>query len=250
MTFWKFIRNKATETVKSSVELRIEGDIVDDDDIWIYELFGESATAPNKFKNELHEFKGQDLTVWIDSYGGSVFAGAGIYNALKEHDGKITVKIDSKAMSAASVIAMAGDEVLMSPVALMMIHNPLTFGFGDMHELRKTADVLDEVKETIINAYTLKTGLSRDVISGMMDDETYMSATTAVKNNFADETLYQDESKFVDEVANNFNFNRLAIVNNANESVKKAVQMFSEEKKTKPDNNKIINELKMELDLI
>ena len=119
MKFWKFIKNKATETTQAFVELRIEGDIVDDEDIWIYEWFGESATAPNAFKEELSEFKGQDLIVWIDSYGGSVFAGASIYNALKEHDGKITVKIDGKAMSAASVIAMAGDEILMSPVALM-----------------------------------------------------------------------------------------------------------------------------------
>lgn len=248
MTFWKFIKNKGTDS--PSVELRIEGDIVDDDDIWLYEWFDESATAPNKFKNELSEFKGQDITVWIDSYGGNVFAGASIYNALKEHDGKVTVKIDGKAMSAASVIAMAGDEVLMSPVALIMIHNPLTGIYGDMHDLRKTADVLDEVKDTIINAYTLKTGLSRDVISSMMDDETYMSATTAVKNNFADETLYQEESMFVDEVANNFNFNRLTIVNNANDSVKKAVQMFSEQRETPTDNKQIINELKMELDLI
>src|SRR5699024_1925239 len=97
-------------------------DIVDDDDVWIYEWLGWEATAPNAFREELSEFKGQDITVWIDSYGGSVFAGASIYNALEEHGGKITVKIDSKAMSAASVIAMSGDEILMSPVAVMMIH--------------------------------------------------------------------------------------------------------------------------------
>src|SRR5690625_4935033 len=110
MPFWKFIKNKATETTEEFVELSSEGDRVDDEDIWIYEWFGEDATAPNAFKEELNEYKGHDLTVWIDSYGGSVFAGASIYNALKEHDGKITVKIDGKAMSAASVIAMAGDE--------------------------------------------------------------------------------------------------------------------------------------------
>src|SRR5690625_1625923 len=106
MKFWKFI-NKAED---EPVELHIKGDIVDNDDVWIYEWFGEDATAPNAFKEELSEFKGRDITVWIDSYGGSVFAGASIYNALKEHNGKITVKIDGKAMSAASVIAMAGDE--------------------------------------------------------------------------------------------------------------------------------------------
>jgi ATP-dependent Clp protease protease subunit len=123
--FWKFIKNQATETSPESVELRIEGDIIDDGDLWIYEWFGEPATAPNAFKDQLKEFAGQDLTVWIDSYGGSVFAGASIYNALKNHNGKVTAKVDGKAMSAASVIAMAADEIHMSPVAVMMIHNPL-----------------------------------------------------------------------------------------------------------------------------
>ena len=169
MPFWKFIKNKATETEPENIELRIEGDIVDDGDAWIYEWFGEPAASPNAFKEELSEFKGSDLTVWIDSYGGSVFAGASIYNALKEHTGKVTVKVDGKAMSAASVIAMAGDEILMSPTALMMIHNPLTGAYGDMHHLREVADVLDEVKESIVNAYVLKTGRTRNDISNMMD---------------------------------------------------------------------------------
>src|SRR5690606_1911400 len=140
MKFWKFV-NKTDEPV----ELHIKGDIVDNDEVWSYEWFGEDATAPNAFKEELSEFKGRDITVWIDSYGGSVFAGASIDNALRGHDGKITVRIDGKAMSAASVIAMAGDEILMSPVAIMMIRNPLTAVQGAMHDLRKVADVLDEV---------------------------------------------------------------------------------------------------------
>lgn len=218
MKFWKFIRNEATE----NVELRIEGDIVDDGEVWIYEWFGEPATAPNAFKEELAEFKGEDLTVWIDSYGGSVFAGASIYNALKEHKGKITVKIDGKAMSAASVIAMAGDEILMSPVAVMMIHNPLTYAYGNMHDLRKVADVLDSVKESIVNAYVSKTGRSTEDISQMMDDETWMSANVAVKEKFADGVLYQEQQL---DVAN-FSFNRLAVVNNAHDSIEKAVALF------------------------
>jgi ATP-dependent Clp protease, protease subunit len=226
--FWEFIVNKATETEPENVELRIEGDIVDDDEIWIYEWFEEPATAPNAFKNELNQFKGKDITVWIDSYGGSVFAAAGIYNALKEHDGKITVKIDGKAMSAASVIAMAGDEILMSPVAVMMIHNPLTYAYGNMHDLRKVADVLDTVKDSIVNAYVTKTGRSRDRISQMMDDETWMSANVAVKEGFADGVLYQ-ENDTVNDVQN-FSFNRLAIVNSANQSIKKAIELFEKPK--------------------
>src|SRR5690625_2273628 len=110
MRFWKFIKNNIKPEKEERIELHIEGDIVEDDDVWIYGWFGEDATARNAFKEELSEFKGKDLTVWIDSYGGSVFAGASIYNALKEHAVKITVKVDGKAMSAASVIAMAGDE--------------------------------------------------------------------------------------------------------------------------------------------
>lgn len=214
--FWQFIKNEATDTTPESIELRIQGDIVSDDDAWIYEFLGMDSASPNKFKEELKQYEGKDITVWIDSYGGDVFAAAGIYNALKEHKGKVIVKIDSKAMSAASVIAMAGDEVLMSPVAIMMIHNPLTMVEGDMRDLRKAADILDAVKETLINAYVLKTGRSRSKISSMMDDETWMSANVAVKEGFADGILYTDNQsdKPTDSVFN-LAFNRLAIQNSA-----------------------------------
>lgn len=244
--FWSFIRNKATETTPSSVELRIEGDIVDDNDMWLYEWFGESATAPNSFRDELSEFNGQDLTVWIDSYGGSVFAGASIYNALKTHNGKVTVKIDSKAMSAASVIAMAGDDILMSPTALLMIHNPLTGAYGDMHVMRKVADVLDEVKESIINAYVGKTGRSRNDISDMMDNETWMSANVAVKEGFANGVLYQDEPIQVENVKE-FSFNRLQIANTTGNSIKQMVEKFKN-KQTADDTEK--QKLLLELELI
>lgn len=248
MPFWKFIKNKATKTEPESVELRIEGDIVDDNDIWVYEWFGEPATAPNAFKEELKAFAGKDLTVWIDSYGGSVFAGASIYNALKEHNGKITVKVDGKAMSAASVIAMAGDEILMSPVAVMMIHNPLTTASGNMHDLRKVADILDTVKESIVNAYVTKTGRSRKEVSQMMNDEMWMSANVAVKENFADGVLYQDGIGNVDDVQN-FSFNRLAIIASANRSINKSVELFKKTKiYTNGENEK--EKLLLEIDLI
>ena len=244
MPFWKFIVNQATETEPESVELRIEGDIVDDDEAWLYEWFGMPSTSPNAFKEELSQFKGKDITVWIDSYGGSVFAAAGIYNALKEHDGRITVKIDSKAMSAASVIAMAGDEVLMSPMAVMMIHNPLTAAYGNMHDLRKVADILDTIKESIVNAYALKTGRSRNKISQMMDDETWMSANVAVKEGFADGILYQDQPLDVANMSQ-FAFNRLAVVNSANQSIRHAVELLN--KKNEQDEKE---RLLLELDLI
>ncbi|OQP13156.1 Clp protease ClpP [Geobacillus thermoleovorans] len=242
MPFWKFIVNQATETEPESVELRIEGDIVDDDEAWLYEWFGMPSTSPNAFKEELSQFKGRDITVWIDSYGGSVFAAAGIYNALKEHNGKITVKIDSKAMSAASVIAMAGDEVLMSPMAVMMIHNPLTAAYGNMHDLRKVADILDTIKESIVNAYALKTGRSRSKISQMMDDETWMSANVAVKEGFADGILYQDGKPEVADVAA---FSRLAIVNSASQSIRHAVELLNKQRE-QDEKEKLL----LELDLI
>lgn len=121
--FWNFIQNEQND---EEVELRISGEIMSDDRAWIYEWFGIPVSSPNAFRKELGKHKGKNIKVWIDSYGGDVFAGAGIYNALKEHDGKVTTIIDGKAMSAASVIAMAGDEIHISPVGIMMIHNPWT----------------------------------------------------------------------------------------------------------------------------
>jgi ATP-dependent Clp protease protease subunit len=224
--FWNFTRNKATDTEPASVELRIEGDIVSSDDAWIYEWFGIPVASPNAFRNELSKYKGQDITVWIDSYGGDVFAAAGIYNALKEHDGKVTTKIDGKAMSAASVIAMAGDEILMSPVSIMMIHNPLSAIQGYASDMRKAADVLDTVKETIVNAYKSKTGLSEDKIASMMDDESYMSANTAVKEGFADGVLYQENTET--QKVMNFAFNRLSIQNCINDSVNRLFELDSQ----------------------
>lgn len=240
--FWNFVKNEATETEPESVELRIEGDIVDDNNVWMYEWFGEPSASPNAFKEELNKYNGQDLTVWIDSYGGSVFAGASIYNSLKEHKGKVTVKVDGKAMSAASVIAMAGDEILMSPVAIMMIHNPLTGVYGDMHDLRKTADVLDTVKDSIINAYLTKTNKSREEISQLMDIETYMSANDAVSRGFANGVLYQDQPIDVANMAT-FTFNKNTI-NNAKNSIMQAIKLFD-----KPHENEK-EKLLMELDLI
>ncbi len=225
MRFWSFVRNAATETQPEHAELRIEGDIVDNEDAWIYEWFGIPAASPNAFKNELAQYAGLPITVWIDSYGGSVFAAAGIYNALKAHDGTVTVKIDGKAMSAATVIAMAGDELLMSPVAIMMIHNPLTEVYGYASDLRKLADVLDEVKETIINAYQLKTGRPRNKISAMMDDEEYMSAKKAIKEGFADGMLYEDSAVKPIEMA----FNRGAILGSSTDAFKRIVALQKSE---------------------
>lgn len=244
MKFWNFIHIAATETEPEGVELRIEGEIVSDDDVWMYEWFGMAATSPNTFKEELAQYAGQDITVWIDSYGGDVFAAAGIYNALMEHKGNVTVKVDGKAMSAASVIAMAGGEVQMSPVAVMMIHNPLTFSVGDAREMRHAADVLDEVKETIINAYQIKSGRSRSKIGAMMDDEFWMSARTAIKEGFADGMLYAS-AQGDDAQAMNFAFPRNAVLNSTNDAIKRMIALKPpEDLPPKPPDEPIIDEEK------
>lgn len=183
--FWGFLNRSDDE-----VELRIEGEIVDDDDTWAYEWLGIQHVTSNAFREELAKYKGKDLTVWIDSLGGVVWAAAGIYNALMEHQGRVTVKIDGKVLSAATIIAMAGDEVLMSPAAVMMVHNPWVHVAGDADSLRHMAGVLDEIKEAIINAYEIKTGLTRDELERLMDEETWMSARKAVELGFADGLLY------------------------------------------------------------
>lgn len=214
--FWNF---KPTE---EEVELRIEGDIVDDSDSWLYEWLGDAYASPNSFREELANYKGKNLTVWIDSYGGNVFAAAGIYNALKEHKGGVTVKIDGKAMSAATVIAMAGDKVLMSPTAMFMVHNPLTYAAGYASDLRKAADVLDSVKESIVNAYQIKTGLSRKQISDLMDNETYMSAKLAQEKGFIDEIMYVESPEVL-----NFTFDRGKVLNSTSESIRRMAEKLN-----------------------
>jgi ATP-dependent Clp protease protease subunit len=233
--FWNFIVNE------EDVELRIDGDIVDDNSAWIYEWFGDSHTSPNKFRNELKSYSGKNITLWIDSFGGDTIAAAGIYNALKEHKGKITAKIDGKAMSAASVIAMAADEIKMSPLAIMMIHNPWSGTYGEAKDMRHMADILDEVKETIVNAYQAKTGLSRKKISEMMDNETWMSAKTAVNEGFADSILYTEDKDKDDKIENSFMFSRMAIQNSSKLAFDKFYELYNERLKRKEDDEKSKN---------
>ncbi len=187
LKFWDFSNNAEPDEFGSSRELRLNGPIAEES--W----WGDEVT-PAAFREELNAGSG-DMTVWINSPGGDVFAGAEIYTMLKEYPGKVTVKIDALAASAASVVAMAGDSVKMSPVAMLMIHNPSTIAIGDKREMEAAIKVLDSVKEAIITAYRDKTGMSKGKLSQLMDDETWMPADEAVKMGFADEVLYRDEKK-------------------------------------------------------
>ena len=188
--------------------------------MWIYEWFGEKCASPNAFRQSLKEHRGKEITVWINSRGGNVWAASGIYNALKEHDGKVIVKVDGKALSAGSIIAMAGNEVLMGPVSMMMIHNPWFSAAGDANELRRSADVLDQVKEAIVNAYVAKTGLSRDELWKLMDEETWMGANKALELGFADGILYADDPSS-QAAQNSLMFSRMAIQNSATASLRR-----------------------------
>ena len=130
-----------------------------------------------------------DITVWINSPGGDCVAAAQIYNMLMDYPGNVTVKIDGIAASAASVIAMAGTKVLMSPVSMLMVHNPMTIAYGNTAEMQKAIEMLGSVKDSILNAYEIKTGLSRAKLSHLMDAETWMDANKAVELGFADEIM-------------------------------------------------------------
>lgn len=178
------------------------------------ESWYEDEITPKLFKEELMSGTG-DITVFINSPGGDCVAAAQIYNMLMDYKGNVTVKIDGIAASAASVIAMAGTRVLMSPVSLMMIHNPLTVAIGDSEEMKKAIDMLGEVKESIINAYELKTGLSRAKLSHMMDSETWMNAQKALELGFADGILFQNDDSVSDfsNAENSFTFSRRAVTN-------------------------------------
>ena len=152
------------------------------------ESWFDDEITPQLFKDELMSGSG-NITVWINSPGGDCVAAVQIYNMLMDYKGDVTVKIDGIAASAASVIAMAGTKVLVSPVSMLMIHNPMTAAFGNSDEMQKAIEMLGSVKDSIINAYEIKTGLSRAKLSHLMDAETWMDANKAVELGFADEIM-------------------------------------------------------------
>ena len=181
--FWNWIPPETTNPDdQGDVRvLRINGAIAEES--WL-----DDDVTPAVFASELNAGSGP-VTVWLNSPGGDVMAAARIYNMLLDYPGTVTVNIDGIAASAASVIAMAASHVAMSPVSMLMIHNPATLAMGDKTELSRALDMLESVKDSIINAYQLKTGLSRAKLSKLMDAETWMDATAAIDLGFADELL-------------------------------------------------------------
>lgn len=213
--FWKFkrVQNKIDDDTESTENVLFLNGVI------ASESWYDDEVTPQMFRNELEQYSG-DVTVFINSPGGDCFAASEIYTALKEHKGRITVKINGIAASAASVIAMAGDMVEMSPTSMLMLHNPSMMLYGEVSELEQGIEFLNEVKESIINAYQLKTGLSRAKLAHMMDAESWMNANAAHDLGFCDKVMYTDDTAAGDS----FVFDKAAMVTNTVAAMKKRMK--------------------------
>ena len=199
-TFWNWVRNQDGSRI-----LTIDGVIAE-------ESWFDDDVTPKLFREQLNAGNG-DIVLYVNSPGGDCVAASQIYTMLMEYKGRVTVKIDGIAASAASVIAMAGTEVLMAPTALLMVHNPLTVAIGDTEEMQKAIAMLDEVKESIITSYELKTGMSRAKLAHLMDAETWMNAQKAIELGFADGILTREVGVPDGIPINSYQFSRRAVTN-------------------------------------
>ena len=227
--FWNWknqvVQDSGTDGETTERVLELNGTIAE-------ESWFDDDVTPQLFKEELNAGNG-DITVWINSPGGDCVAAAQIYNILSNYAGKVTVKIDGIAASAASVIAMAGDAVLVSPVSMMMIHNPATIAWGDSAEMQKAVAMLDEVKESIINAYEIKTGLDRKKLSKLMDAETWMDANSAVEYGFADEIMRRNTAEDMAVPTVSMMYSPAQVTNSLKEKIAKKCKI--EKPKTKAE---------------
>ena len=185
--FWRWIRDADTGERVMYLDGTIASETWYQDDI-----------TPAVFRAELFADSG-DITIWLNSGGGDVVAASQIFAMLIDYKGNVTIKIDGLAASAASVIAMGGTTVLMAPTATMMIHEPETIAIGDSAEMLRAKGMLDEFRESIINAYEMRTGLSRTILAHMMREETWMNARKAVELGFADGILTDEKRRVTDD---------------------------------------------------
>ena len=177
----------------------VNGDIICNDMKWIYDWLEYESCCPADVKNVIAELtdENEELKVVINSPGGDVQAGQEIYSILKDIKNPVTINVQSIAASAASMIAMAGDTVKMSPVALLMIHNASTCTSGDYRDMQHTADVLQTVNTAIMQAYIAKTGKTEDELKDMMDRETWLTANQCLENGFADEIIKDEKQSII-----------------------------------------------------
>lgn len=191
MKFWKWSNSVSS----NNQELILDGPIASD-------TWWSDEVTPDLFREELKQHAG-DLTVVINSPGGDVFAGLAIYNALVNHNGNVTVRVDGLAASIASVIAMAGDKIIMSPGSMIMIHRPSVYAAGTVDDMEKAKDVLMKIEEGITPIYAKRTGLSDEKIAELLEAETWMLADKAVELGFADEVSEAPEKQKQDEGVQN-----------------------------------------------
>lgn len=177
------------------MEIEIKGDIINDDDAWFYNWFGDSYTSPKAVTSKLKEANGQDIEVKINSPGGDVFSASEIYTALREYKGNVVTKITGIAASAASIIAMSGSKVLISPTAQIMIHNVSSCVGGDYRDMDHMSEILKNANEAVANAYINKTGKSKEEILNLMNNETYINAEKAKELGFADEIMFEENKR-------------------------------------------------------
>lgn len=244
--FWNWksrtVTNSETQEQTQERTLFLNGTIAE-------ESWFDDDVTPQLFKDELMSGSG-NITVWINSPGGDCVAAAQIYNMLMDYKGDVTVKIDGIAASAASVIAMAGTKVLVSPVSMLMIHNPMTAAFGNSDEMQKAIKMLSSVKDSIINAYEIKTGLSRAKLSHLMDAETWMDANKAVELGFADEIMQRNsESDGVPAPTVSMLYSKANVVNSLMEKI--AAKCSIDPKPTVPEHmGRSVDELRAKLNTI
>ncbi|KHO32063.1 peptidase [Clostridium tetani] len=183
-------------------KVNVKGTIVDSSDKWIYEWFDMDATCPKDIEKAIDNANGEDLEILVNSGGGSVFAGSEIYTLLKDYKGNSTVKILGMAGSSASVIAMAGKKIVMSPTAQIMIHNVACKTAGDYKNMQHTAEILENANKAICNAYMLKTGLKQEELLNLMDKETWLNAQKAKEYNFIDEIMFDEGNQLTNSINN------------------------------------------------
>lgn len=176
------------------MKIKIKGPIVSNSESWIYEWFGMEHTSAKSVTSQLESAGTESLLVEINSPGGSVFDASEIYTALMSYKGDVEVQIVGLAASAASIVAMAGDRVLMSPTAQMMIHNASAISGGDHRDMKHTSDFLRGVDRTIADAYAKKSGLDYQELLAMMADETWLTPDKAKEVGLIDAVMFEEEA--------------------------------------------------------
>lgn len=172
----------------------------------IYGVIGDSwwddSTSAADVDNALKTVGSNDLIIHLNSPGGDAFDGIAIYNRLKKHEGKVIVHVDGWACSAASVIAMAADELIMGAGAMIMIHEASTIVWGTKNAFRKEADLLEKLEDGIIDIYMTKSKVDREEIKNMVDNETWFSANEAIEIGFATSTATSATAEDSEEMTN------------------------------------------------